>query len=77
MVQVEQRSLLKAGLLNMEGELAVALCLTLIMCMTLTLILCLSLYRFLTLKPKCRIRGEKFERNMKQNNICIANGPIR
>ena len=50
-VQVEQRGLLKAGLLNLDGELAVSLCLTL----TLTLILCLPPYRSLTLKPNSEL----------------------
>ena len=60
MVQVEQRNLRKAGLLNLEGELAVTLSLTLTLCMSLTLTLCLLPHRSLTLKPN---------RNIKQNNI--------
>ena len=62
MVQVEQRNLRKAGLLNLEGELAVTLSLTMTLCMSLTLTLCLLPHRSLTLKPN---------RNIKQNDISL------
>ena len=64
MVQVEQRNLRlrKAGLLNLEGELAVTLRLTLTLCMSLTRTLCLLPHRSLTLKPN---------RNIKQNVISL------
>ena len=62
MVQIEQRSSRKAGLLNLEGELAVTLSLTLTLCMSLTLTLCLLPHRSLTLKPN---------RNIKQNDISL------
>ena len=52
MVQVEQRNLRKAGLLNLVRELAVSLC--------------LSLYRSLTLKPNAELGERKLSRSIKQ-----------